>query len=713
MDDITSFAWGNDKVDVEITYGPDRPPAITRIAPHGSPYPSAPTFEHPQAAVQITADGLMQENFGSRYSETLVGNDLRHVAHRVSEDSGRKTLEIEMRSKTYGLKATLVLEAFEGAAAIRAHVIVTNVGETSVSLASVTSLSAYVRLGTNDAETWDIASARSDWLAEGRWRRERARDYELVRLLNVDSSSVSGEISPTLTPYGATMTRTSTTSRSTSSVLPAGALIDRASGEAMFWQVEAMGPWLWQIGERVDGFYLVLSGPTDIEHHWSVTLAPNESFTTVNATVAVSTGELDGAIDEMTRYRRRATRPHGDHERMPVIFNDYMNTLMGDPTTAKELPLIDAAAAVGAECYCVDCGWYDDTSDWWPSVGEWHEAPSRFPNGLSEVIDHIRARGMRPGIWLEPEVIGIKSPMAAKLPDDAFMQRGGKRIQTHLRYLLDFRHPAARAHLDETVDRLVNGYGIEYFKLDYNVNSGAGTDVGGVARGQGQLEAARAYLGWLSGVLDQHPGLTIETCSSGSMRCDPALLNVAQLQSTSDQQDFREYANIAASAPAMMLPEQCGNWAYPNKSMTLPETRFVMLNGIIGRLYLSGKLTEMGKEQLDEVRRALDVHKTIRYDIAHAVPFWPLGLPQWNDTIISLGLSCNDTAYVAVWAKHGLKDATELDTTSHILVAYKQAQPIYGSACSAVWSPLTRRLTVTPKAQARAENPFCTLLKLS
>jgi alpha-galactosidase len=234
-----------------------------------------------------------------------------------------------------------------------------------------------------------------------------------------------------------------------------------------------------------------------------------------------------------------------------------------------------------------------------------------------------------------------------------------------------------------------------------------------VARGQGQLEAARAYLDWLSGVLDRYPDLTIESCSSGSMRCDPALLNVAQLQSTSDQQDFREYANIAVSAPAMMLPEQCGNWAYPNKSMTLSETRFTMLNGIVGRLYLSGQLTEMGNEQLDEVRRALGVHKAIRHDIAHAVPFWPLGLPQWNDEIVALGLACSDTAYVAVWAKHGLSDAAELDTASPVLAAGKQVQPIYGSACSAVWSPLTRRLTVTPKAQARAENPFCTLLKLS
>jgi alpha-galactosidase len=39
-----------------------------------------------------------------------------------------------------------------------------------------------------------------------------------------------------------------------------------------------------------------------------------------------------------------------------------MDTLEGDPTEAKLLPLIAAAAAVGCEYFCIDAGWYDDTS---------------------------------------------------------------------------------------------------------------------------------------------------------------------------------------------------------------------------------------------------------------------------------------------------------------------------------------------------------------
>lgn len=713
MSEATAFTWTNGYIDVDISYGDNRPPAIERIAAHGTPPAAHHNRCQPQSIVQITADGLMQQNFGSRYSETLVGNDLRYISHREIEGTGERTLEISCESKTYGLEAKVELTAPNDVSALRGRTTIRNVGSNVINLTSVSSISVYLGLGDGNIDGWDIVSGRSDWTAEGRWNREPARDFELVSVLNTSSSSVAGnEIPQTITPYGATMTRCSTSSRSTCSVLPAGAVIDRPSGESVFWQIQAMGPWLWQIGERIDGCYLLLSGPTDIEHHWSQPLAPGESFTTVDAAIAVSTHELDGAMGEMAKYRRHIVRPHRDHNEMPVFFNDYMNTLMGDPTTEAELPLIEAAAAAGAEYYCVDCGWYDDGGDWWPSVGAWQESTKRFPNGLMEVLDHIRACGMKPGIWLEPEVVGIKSPVAKELPDDAFMQRDGKRIQTHLRYHLDLRHPAARKHLDSTVDRLVDDYGIRFFKLDYNINAGAGTSANAPSRGAGLLEAGQAYLDWLDGVLSRHPDLTIETCSSGSMRSDPALLALSQLQSTSDQQDFRAYANVAASAPAIMLPEQCGNWAYPNTTMTIPETRFTMLSGIVGRLYLSGYLTEMTDEQLSEVRRGIEVHKMIRHDIAAALPFWPIGLPRWRDDIVALGLRLEEHAYVALWAKSGIGARIELRADG-IPAGMEKVELLYGSELQARWLPEQHRLTLLPTETSSRESPSCALLRFS
>jgi alpha-galactosidase len=299
-----------------------------------------------------------------------------------------------------------------------------------------------------------------------------------------------------------------------------------------------------------------------------------------------------------------------------VIYNDYMNTLMGDPTTERLLPLVDAAADAGAEAFCIDAGWYDDTmqgfAGWWDYVGEWQPSSVRFPNSITEVLGRIRERGLIPGLWLEPEVVGVRSPMAERLPDDAFFCRRGRRVVEAGRYHLDLRHPAARAHLDATVDRLVEDLGVGYFKFDYNINPGPGTDVGGVTAGTGLLGHNRAQLDWLDGLLDRHPDLIIENCASGAMRSDFALLSRLALQSTSDQQDVTRYVPIAVAAPMLMLPEQAGSWAYPSASMGREETIASLSLGLLGRLYLSGYLPQLSPDQLALVLEAVVMHRALR-----------------------------------------------------------------------------------------------------
>ena len=48
------------------------------------------------------------------------------------------------------------------------------------------------------------------------------------------------------------------------------------------------------------------------------------------------------------------------------------------------------AELAGCEYYVIDAGWYAP-GEWWDSVGEWQECRERFPNGIKEVTDYIRA----------------------------------------------------------------------------------------------------------------------------------------------------------------------------------------------------------------------------------------------------------------------------------------------------------------------------------
>ncbi|MFG2133734.1 alpha-galactosidase [Streptomyces sp. NPDC048751] len=641
------FSWSPSALAVEFATASDGTPRLVRLGPPGAAEPVDPEAALP--LVELTALGHGSAWSGPRFTGTALGSRLLYRAHDSGSRPGWDWLTVELHDQGTGLTVFVELTSPVGLPVLRSRVRLRNDGTQPLTVQSVSSL---LLGGLPAPDTLDVHRARNDWLAECRWYTEPLR--ATVADINVDAHQHDSRAALTLTGRG---------SWPTDGHLAMGALTEQDGGRAWLWQVESPAGWRWDLGERAHGTYLALNGPTDAEHQWRSRLEPGAEFTTVPAALALGSG-FDEAMGALTAYRRAVRRPHADHTALPVIFNDYMNTLMGDPTTEKLLPLIDAAAEAGAEYFCIDSGWYDDdTEGWWDSVGEWLPSPRRFPGGgIRAVLDRIRERGMVPGLWLEPEVVGVRSPIASALPADAFFQRDGVRLSEQGRHQLDLRHPAARAHLDKTVDRIVGDWGVGYLKLDYNIAVDPGTSApGDLSPGAGLLGHTRAYLDWLSEVQDRHPGLVVENCASGGMRMDGATLAVTQLQSTSDQQDPLRLAPIAAAAPTAMPPEQGAVWAYPQPDFDDDLITFTLGGALLGRIHLSGHLNRMSEHQLSLVRDAVAVYKTIRGDLARAVPFWPLGLPGWTDEWLALGMRVpGGPSYVTVWRRGGATDELRL-----------------------------------------------------
>jgi alpha-galactosidase len=641
-----------------VTVGGDGLARLAHLGPGGGPdhKTSEPSAASAMPLADVLTPGTGRSWSGARHAESALAARLRYTGHTERADGGWREFVITLADTASGLRADVCYRILSGQGALRAWTTLTNEGSAPLVIESVTSFLCGglpgAPAGDNPAnpggvDDLDVLWSESDWLAEGRWQRRRLRD----------ALPDTNRRAHPANPRGC-LGFTSTGSWSSSVYLPMGALVSRSSGTCWAWQIEHNGGWRWEAGEQHGDGYLALLGPANAEHQWRQRLAPGESFSTVPAAVAVSGDGFDDAIGRLTRYRRAARRPHPDHRRLPVIFNDYMNTLMGDPATDRLLPLVSAAARAGAEVFCIDTGWYDQGTGWWDGAGDWQPAAARFPGGLTEVLDHIRAEGMIPGIWLEPEVAGVRTAAASDLPDEAFFRRDGVRVAEAGRYHLDLRHPAAVSHLDKTVDYLAGELGIGYLKLDYNIRIDPGTDGGGESPGAGLLGHNRAYLAWLERVLNRYPDLTIENCSSGAMRADYALLSLLQLQSTSDQQDFRSYPVITAAAPAAIAPEQAATWCYPQPGFTAAEIGFTLCGALLGRMHLSGHLDQMTAAQQDLVAQAVAVYRQIRADIAEAVPFWPLGLPGWTDSWVALGLRGPRRSYLVAWHRGLLEPAS-------------------------------------------------------
>jgi len=600
--------------------------------------------------VQVSFSGYNRpyEKHGNKHIVTAPGYLLKYVSMTdLVNEIGRK-LEITQEDDITGARVVTHMQFYNGTSVVRCKNVVTNIGKQDQTLEYISSFCYTGIEKEGDLSTDDkmrISIPHNGWQKEMSWKTYSFPDLGFAQTQPTVYQRTSKTIEVT-----------NTGNWSTKEYLPMGYLENTEAKTSLFWQIEHNGSWHYEIGDQNKHFYLCVSGPTEIQSHWFKTLKPGESFESVPVAVGVSDSDFNKAMGELTKYRRKIRRPNEDNETLPIIFNDYMNCLFGDPTTEKELPLIDAAAEAGCEYFVIDAGWYAP-GEWWDSVGEWQECLERFPGGVREVTDYIRKKGMIAGVWLELEVMGINCEKAKNAPDDWFFVRHGKRVFDRSRYQLDFRNPQVIVHVDEVIDRVVRDYGVGYIKMDYNIEPGIGTELYADSVGQGMLEHERAYLAWLDGVFQRYPDLVIENCSSGGLRIDYALLSRYSIQSTSDQEDFRNYATISANAPTGVTMEQAAVWSYPQRDGDREETIFNMVNTLLLRVHQSGHLAELSKERFLLVKEALSYYKTIRSHIKVALPVWPLGIADNLDNWLCLGLQTPDCVYLAVWRRGGTQNS--------------------------------------------------------
>lgn len=620
------------------------------------------------------------DHHGSKHTGSKPGNLLKYKEHRDYRNIYGRKIEIMMEDSRLKVKSNI--QFYEDVSVIRSWTEVTNIGIEDREIEYISSF-CLTGISKDGISHWDEKSkvhiAHNTWLGEAQWKSSSLQNLGLSRLNDFSMKRVSCS---------------STGTWSSSEYLPMGCYENTECGTSLLWQIENNGSWHWEISDIADELYLQLSGPTEDENHWCKRLKPGETFISVTAAISIVIGDIEKAVGEITKYRRIIRRSNKDNVNLPVIFNDYMNCLKGDPTTEKLLPLINAAAEAGCEYFCIDCGWYSD-GPWWDGVGEWLPSKERFPGGIKEPINYIIKKGMVPGLWLEIEVIGVKCPLANKVPDDWFFKRHGKRVIDHARYQLDFRNAEVVKHADEVINRLVNEYGIGYIKMDYNINAGIGTETDAYSFGDGLLEHNRAYLKWLDKVFERYPDLVIENCGSGGMRMDYSLLSRHSIQSSSDQTDYIKNANIAASVLTAVTPEQCAVWSYPLRDGDSEEVIFNMINTMLMRVHQSGQLAEISRERFELVKEGIDCYKNIRKDIPNSLPFWPIGFPNFSDEWISLGMKSNNKIYLAVWRLHSHTDSLiiPIKQLKGKMAEVRCAYPSY-KGCNYKWNKDSGLLTV-------------------
>ncbi|MFC9605519.1 alpha-galactosidase [Streptomyces niveus] len=283
-----------------------------------------------------------------------------------------------------------------------------------------------------------------------------------------------------------------------------------------------------------------------------VLLAEGESYTS-----PWLVGSYGRGLDELAGrfHQHLRARTHHPRRPRPVTLNTWEAVyFQQDIDTLKSLA--DAAAEVGAERFVLDDGWFRGRRHDRAGLGDWYVDETVWPGGLGPLVDHVRSLELEFGLWVEPEMVNPDSDLARAHPEWILATGGRLPPESRQQQVLDLGHAGAYEYLLERLDALVGEYDIDYLKWDHNRDLvEAGHSPTGAAGVHTQTAAVYRLLDELRA---RHPGLEIESCSSGGGRVDLGILERTDRVWTSDCIDALERQRIQCWTGLLLPPELLG-----------------------------------------------------------------------------------------------------------------------------------------------------------
>ena len=350
---------------------------------------------------------------------------------------------------------------------------------------------------------------------------------------------------------------------------------------------------------------------------FSWTLEKGENFEAPEAVMTYSDKGFNGMSANMHKFvRKHIVRGIWRDKERPVLLNSWEAAYF-DINEKKLLKLAEAGKNVGIELFVMDDGWFGEREDDKTSLGDWYPNKKKLPEGVGGIAEKVNKLGLKFGLWVEPEMVNVRSKLYEKHPDWTLEIPGREHTEGRNQRILDLSKREVQDYIIKAMAKVFLSGNVEYVKWDMNRIM---TDVysqGTPAAKQG--ETAHRYVLGLYRVMriltKRFPDILFEGCSAGGNRFDLGILSYFPQIWASDDTDAIARADI-----------QCGySYGYPLSTVgahvsgvpnhqtlrnTPLETRFnVAAFGVLG---YELNLCDLSKEELEKVRDQIALYKEWR-----------------------------------------------------------------------------------------------------
>ena len=529
-----------------------------------------------------------------RYADGYHNTELFYAAHQVRRAGDVVTTEITLKDPVTLLEVKLFYDAYQKEDVISTHAEIRNGGKQPVELLNYASGSLYL-----DADQYLLTHFH------GGWADEMQMDGEvLTHDTKVIESRRGTQVTQCNNPSFLLSLNADRLQENVGEVV-AGALAWSGNFRLSFEMDES---------NRLN----VLAGISPFASAYK--LAAGQTFATPDFLYTFS-GRGAGQASRNLHAWARNFGVYGGGQINPTLLNSWEGAYFTF-TTETLLRMIDDAASMGLEMFVLDDGWFakdyprngDDAG-----LGDWEVNTAKIPEGIDYVASYAHDKGLKFGIWIEPEMVNPQSNLAHAHPDWVVQSPGRELYQSRNQWVLDLSNPAVQDFVygifDNTMQLAPN---IDYIKWDCNRTV---ADFGSKYLGKDQdrffVEYAQGIYNVMRRLRAKYPDTIVQCCSSGGGRVDYGALKYFNEIWTSDNTDAftRAYIQYATNLiyPACVMASHVS--AVPNHqtgNVTPLKFRFDMAcSGRLGMELQPKNLTERERALADRCIRSYKQYRDL------------------------------------------------------------------------------------------------------
>jgi alpha-galactosidase len=541
--------------------------------------PSAQPLSVPAGGGTLDRETEYHPSFGDGFiSEPAVqathadGNNSTDLIYLTNQSTALDTnitlTRIELKDRYYPFFVTLCLRAYHDQDVLEEWSEIHHEEEGQVTLFRFASSSSVIQSN----QYW-VTQLHGDWASEGTMEEDQ---------LGMGMTILDSKLGVRAGRY-----------RTPSFLLSIGQPAREESGEVYGGALEWSGSFQFAFDVNWQGQLRVLCGINPFASQYP--LARGQLF----KTPAMLWTWSDAGKGQVSRNFHRWARRYGVRDAAqlrPVVLNNWEATGFNF-TEARIVSLFDGARDLGADLFLLDDGWFANKyprNDDRAGLGDWQVNTNKLPHGLSYLADEARKRGIRFGIWLEPEMVNPRSELYEQHPQWAIAEPHRQPELSRNQLDLDLTRPEAREFVWKVINQtLGSNPGITYLKWDANryVTQPGSAYLKPEEQSRLLIDYNFALYDVMGRMASNYPNVTAMLCSGGAGRADYGALKYFHTFWPSDNTDplHRVFIQWGFSQffPACALSDHVTKMGHRPFKFTLD----VALSGVLGLDMDAAKMT--------------------------------------------------------------------------------------------------------------------------